>query len=78
MTRYCVRDGSGNPTLLGVDCIEQPDPWGTPKKNASKLMNAFLYNFILVPPLGARGLILSNLLIDILYSFVQYNLMKFL
>ena len=41
MSRFCVRDGSGNPTLLGVDCSEQPDPWGTPKKNASKLMNAF-------------------------------------
>ncbi len=56
MNRYCVSDGSGNPTLLGVDCSEQRDPWGTPKKNASKLMNAFLYNFILVSPLGAKGL----------------------
>jgi hypothetical protein len=24
----CVRDGSGNPTLFGVDCNVQPDPWG--------------------------------------------------
>jgi hypothetical protein len=26
--RICVRDGSGNPTLLGVDCSELPDPCG--------------------------------------------------
>jgi hypothetical protein len=24
-TLICARDGSGNPTLLGVDCSEQPD-----------------------------------------------------
>jgi len=47
-------------------------------KNASKLMNAFLHNFILVPSLGARGLIISNWQKDILCSYERCFPKKFL